>query len=218
MAGLLAADVGMQFLRYPYGSKGLLSGFSSAPVRALVIGAGQVGTYACARLHAQGVRVQVADVREAAKQAIDARFRGQVETLGTEHDTIAAHLTHSDLMIGASLAPGLQTPKAITRDMLSCVSPGSVLVDVSIDQGGCFASSKPTTHSNPTYIEQGVIHYAVTNMPSAVAATSSKLLAYAIYPWVEHFATAKAKRPEALQAACMLAGGNVCFAPLLCYL
>ena len=218
VAGVLAADVGMQFLRYPYGTKGLLSGFSTAPVRALVIGAGQVGTYACARLHAQGVCVQVADVRAAAKQAIDARFHGQVETLSTEHDTIAALLAHSDLVIGASLAPGLQTPKAITRDMLSYLLPGSVLVDVSIDQGGCFASSKPTTHSDPTYIDQGIIHYAVTNMPSAVATTSSKLLADAIFPWIEHFATAEANRPEALQAACMLADGKVCFDPLLRYM
>ena len=125
------------------------------------------------------------------------------------HESIAESMIEADLVIGAVLIPGGQAPKLVTREMLRKMRPGSVVVDISIDQGGCFETSRPTTHTHPTYIEEGIVHYCVTNMPGAVPLTSSLALNNVTLPFVCELAD-KGYRKACLENPHLMAGLNVC--------
>jgi alanine dehydrogenase len=167
------------------GSGVLLPGVPGvAPGRVAVLGGGVVGANA-ARI-AAGLRAQVTvlDRNPRVLEALDAEFGGRVTTLQATRDAIAQAVTEADLLIGAVLVPGAAAPRLVTRAMVAAMRPGSVVVDVAIDQGGCVETARPTTHAAPTYIEEGVVHYCVTNMPGAVARTSTIALSNATLPYL----------------------------------
>jgi alanine dehydrogenase len=184
VAGRMAPLVGAQCLMLHNGGSGvLLPGVPGvAPGRVAVLGGGVVGANA-ARI-AAGLRAQVTvlDRNPRVLEALDAEFGGRVTTLHATRDAIAQAVTEADLLIGAVLVPGAAAPRLVTRAMVAAMRPGSVVVDVAIDQGGCVETARPTTHAAPTYIEEGVVHYCVTNMPGAVARTSTIALSNATLP------------------------------------
>jgi alanine dehydrogenase len=154
-----------------------------APAKVVVLGGGVVGAHA-ARI-ARGMRAQVTVLDRAARvlAALDAEFGGAVATRFASAEAIEEAVHDADLVIGAVLVPGAAAPRLVTRAMIARMRPGSVVVDVAIDQGGCFETSRPTTHADPTYVEEGVVHYCVTNMPGAVARTSAVALNNATLPF-----------------------------------
>jgi alanine dehydrogenase len=186
VAGRLAPQVGAHCLEKPAGGRGvLLAGAPGVPsAEVLIIGAGVVGAQAAAMALGLGANVIVADRNPEALRKIDLRFGSAVRTIFSTRVAIAELVKRADLLIGAALQPGARTPKIITRDMLRVMKAGSVIVDVAIDQGGCCETSEPTTHSNPTYVVDGVVHYCVTNMPGAVPRTSTFALNNATLPFV----------------------------------
>jgi alanine dehydrogenase len=191
IAGRLAVQAGAWFLQKPNGGSGvLLTGVADVPgARVLIAGAGNVGSNALEVASGMGARVRVFDRsprRFAELQARHprARFDSDPALLG---DAVA----QADLLIGAVLVPGGLAPKVFTRAMLARMRRGSVLVDVAIDQGGCAETSRPTRHSAPTYVEEGVVHYCVPNMPSACARTASLALSAAALPWVLELAAGR---------------------------
>jgi alanine dehydrogenase len=184
VAGRLAVQVGAACLQKDHGGKGiLLPGLPGVhPGRVVIIGGGVVGHAALQVAVGFGARVTVLDTNAATLRHLDTIFSGRIETVVATPDNIADVVQESDLLIGAVLVPGAKAPKVVTRAMLATMEPGSVAVDVAVDQGGCFETTKPTTHSRPTYVEEGVIHYAVANMPSIVSRTSTIGLANATFP------------------------------------
>jgi alanine dehydrogenase len=185
VAGRMAPQVGAHCLEKEAGGAGvLLGGVPGVPAaRVAIIGGGVVGANA-ARI-AQGMRAQVTvlDRNPRALAALDVEFNGALDTRFATREAIEAAVAESDLVIGAVLVPGAAAPRLVTRAMVAGMRPGSVVVDVAIDQGGCFETSRPTTHAAPTYVEEGVVHYCVTNMPGAVARTSAVALNNATLPF-----------------------------------
>ena len=163
--------------------------FSSAaspacrPGKVTVIGGGVVGTEAARMAVGVGAEVTVLDKSLPRLRALDDMFRGRIRTRYSTRDAVAEEVFSADAVIGAVLIPGAAAPKLVTRAMLKQMKPGSVLVDVAIDQGGCFETSHPTTHADPTFIVDGVVHYCVANMPGAVPLTSSEALNNATLPF-----------------------------------
>jgi alanine dehydrogenase len=155
-----------------------------APAEVVIIGAGVSGTHACAIALGMGANVVVVDRSLEALRRISAQFGARVQTLYSTQETISHLVASADLVIGAALIPGATAPKLITRTMVQAMKPGSVLVDISIDQGGIAETSHATTHSDPIYVVDGVIHYCVANMPGAVARTSTFALNNATLPYV----------------------------------
>ncbi len=186
VAGKLAPQVGAHYLEKPAGGRGiLLAGVPGVPAAEVVIlGAGVVGTHAAAIALGMGANVVVADRGPEALRKIDFRFGNSVRTIFSTRAAIAEVVKRADLLIGAVLVPGAKAPKIISREMLGVMKPGSVIVDVAIDQGGCCESSRPTKHSDPTYVVDGIVHYCVTNMPGAVPRTSTFALNNATLPFV----------------------------------
>jgi alanine dehydrogenase len=186
VAGRMAAQVGAHCLEKEQGGAGLLLGGVPGvlPGRVLVIGGGTVGTNAARMALGLGAEVTVLDKAPARLAQLDDLFGGRVRTVHSNIDTVATLVAEADLAIGAVLVPGAAAPKIVGADMVASMRRGSVVVDVAIDQGGCFATSRPTTHADPTYIEGGVVHYCVTNMPGAVARTSAFALTNATLPYV----------------------------------
>jgi alanine dehydrogenase len=152
--------------------------------RVLILGGGVVGHNAAQMAIGLGARVTVVDKSLEVLSDFDARFGNRVQTLYSTRDAVMEEALAADLVIGAVLVPGASAPKLITREMVSSMKKGSVLVDVAIDQGGCFETSRPTTHDDPTYIIDDVVHYCVANMPGAVARTSAAALNNATLPFV----------------------------------
>jgi alanine dehydrogenase len=152
--------------------------------RVVILGGGVVGQNAAQIAVGLGASVTIIDKSLDVLRHLDARFGQQVQTLYATQDAIIEETLAADLVIGAVLVPGASAPKLVTREMVSQMKKGSVLVDVAIDQGGCFETSKPTTHADPTYIFDGVVHYCVANMPGAVARTSAAALNNATLPFV----------------------------------
>ena len=175
VAGRLSIQVAAQSLEKHNGGKGLLMGGvpGVAPARVVVIGGGNVGTNAARMAVGMGANVSILDRSIDRLRELDDLFQGRVKTLYSTLGTLEEEVAASDVIIGAVLIPGASAPRLVTRDMLSTIEDGSVMVDVAIDQGGCFETSKATTHAEPTYIVDGVVHYCVANMPGAVAKTSS---------------------------------------------
>ena len=170
MAGRLAAQAGAYFLQDPLGGRGMLMGGvpGVAPARVTVLGGGVVGTHAARVACGMGAEVTILDRSLPRLRALDELFDGRARVIMSTAAQIEEELERADVVIGAVLIPGAAAPKLVTRDMLSLLPPRAVLVDVAIDQGGCFETSRPTTHAEPTYEVDGVLHYCVANMPGAV--------------------------------------------------
>lgn len=186
VAGRMAIQAGAHALQISEGGLGILPGGvpGVAPANIVIIGGGVVGSHAAQMAVGLGAEVIVIDKSLPRLRELDLQFSGRIKTLFATADSIERSVVKADMVIGAVLLPGGQAPKLISREMLSQMKTGAVLVDVAIDQGGCFASSKPTTHDAPTYIEQGIVHYCVANMPGAVARTSTFALTNATLPFI----------------------------------
>ncbi|MCC7425468.1 MAG: alanine dehydrogenase [Alphaproteobacteria bacterium] len=210
VAGRMAVQVGARCLEKEAGGAGvLLSGVPGVPgAHVTIIGGGVVGSNA-ARI-AQGMRAQVAVLDKNLRRLneLDVEFNGAIETVFATTEAIETLVTRSDLVIGAVLVPGAAAPRLVTRAMVRQMRSGSVIVDVAIDQGGCVETARPTTHANPTYVEEGVVHYCVTNMPGAVARTSAKALNNATLPFTLQLAN-KGWRRAAAENPHLAAGLNV---------
>ncbi|MGD1036891.1 MAG: alanine dehydrogenase [Roseiarcus sp.] len=185
VAGRLAPQVGAHALEKAQGGRGvLLGGVPGVPAaEVVVLGGGVSGTHAATIALGMGANVTVVDKSNEALQRLAAQLGAGVRTIYATRAAIAELVARADLVIGAVLAPGAAAPKLVTRAMLSTMKPGAVIVDIAIDQGGCCETSKPTTHSNPTYVVDGVVHYCVANMPGAVARTSTFALNNATLPF-----------------------------------
>jgi alanine dehydrogenase len=185
VAGRLSIQAGAWCLEKAHGGAGVLLGGVPGvePAKVVIIGGGTVGLNACQMAVGLGARVVIMDRDADVMRFLDATFSSQVETVYSNAESIERHIKDADLVVGGVLIPGAAAPKLVTRDQLSLMRPGSVLVDVAIDQGGCFETSKPTTHAEPTYIVDDIVHYCVANMPGAVPRTSTFALNNATLPF-----------------------------------
>jgi alanine dehydrogenase len=217
VAGRLAPQVGAHALEKAAGGRGiLLGGVPGAPAAdVLIIGGGVSGTHAATIALGMGAHVTILDRSLEALRRLSEHFEGRVQTIFSTRAAIREWVTKADLVIGAVLVPGASAPKLITREMLSTMKPGAVLVDIAIDQGGCAETSKPTTHSDPTYVVDGVVHYCVANMPGAVARTSTFALNNATLPFTLALAD-KGWRKAMSDDPHLRAGLNVCAGHITC--
>lgn len=185
VAGRMSVQVGATYLEKMNGGRGiLLGGVPGVPAaNVVIIGGGVVGTEAAKMAVGLGARVTIIDRNLDRLRQLDDIFLSKVQTLASSRYAIEEAISHADLVIGAVLVVGAAAPKLVTRDMLHLVPHGAVLVDVAVDQGGCFETTHATTHSNPTYYEEGVLHYCVANMPGAVPRTSTFALTNATLPY-----------------------------------
>jgi alanine dehydrogenase len=190
VAGRMSIQVAAHHLEKPHGGRGLLlSGATGVPpARVLVLGAGVVGSNAAEIAIAMGAEVTVLNPTAEPLQRLASRLGPRLHPLLSNPQAIFEQLASADAVIGAALVPGALAPKLVTRAMLGRMQPGAVLVDVAIDQGGCFETSHPTTHSDPVFTVDGIVHYCVANMPGAVPRTSTYALNHATYPFVEELA------------------------------
>jgi len=210
VAGRMSIQVGAQYLQQGNGGRGVLLGGvpGVTPAKVVVIGAGVAGTNAIEMAH--GLRADVTAIDRSIRRLreLDRQFHGAVRTLFSTADTIEKAITEADLVIGAVLLPGAAAPKVVTAAMIKRMRPGSVVVDIAIDQGGCFQTSRPTTHAAPVYAVDGVIHYCVTNMPGALPRTSAFALNNATLPYVKALADKGWERATAEDAG-LAAGLNI---------
>lgn len=186
IAGRMAPIMGAYFLQKVHGGAGILpTGVMGVePAKALILGAGIVGTNAARDCVGLGMDTVVMDIRMERLQKIDEMFMGRVKTLPVTMHNIREEIKDSDIVIGAVLIPGGRTPVLIKRDMLRNMKKGSVIIDVSVDQGGCFETSRPTTHYDPIYEVDGIVHYTVANMPGAYPKTSTIALTNVTLPYI----------------------------------
>lgn len=186
VAGRMSVQVGAHCLEKQQGGLGVLlggvPGVESAQV--VIIGGGVAGTNAARMAMGMEARVTIIDKSIEQLHALDLRFGSKLKTIYSTTQSIEEQIADADLVIGSVLVPGAAAPKLVTREMIKRMKPGSVMVDISIDQGGCFETSKPTSHTEPTYTIDGVVHYCVTNIPGAVARTSTFALNNATLPFV----------------------------------
>ncbi len=215
IAGRASIFAGGMALGIGHGGKGvLLCGASGVPpAKVVIIGAGVVGSNACKVAVGIGARVSILDVQPERLSYLHDITQGHVTTFVSNRMTIREEITDADLVIGAVLIPGATTPKLVTRAMLRRMRPGSAIVDVSVDQGGCFETTHPTTHENPTYIEEGIVHYCVSNIPGAYPRTSTFALTNATFPYILQIADKGHERAleenEALRKGLNLIHGQV---------
>jgi alanine dehydrogenase len=186
VAGRMSVQVGASYLEKERGGRGVLLGGVPGvpPAQVTIIGGGIVGTNAAKIALGMGAIVTMIDVNLNRLREIDDIFNGRVYTLASNSFHIAKSAQHADLVIGGVLIPGASAPKLVTRPMVEHMKKGAVIVDVAIDQGGCIETAHPTTHSDPAYVVEGVVHYCVTNMPAAVPHTSTLALTNATFPYV----------------------------------
>ena len=198
VAGRMSVQVGAQYLERPNGGRGILLGGipGVAPANVAILGGGVVGTNAARMALGMGAHVTIIDKNLNRLRQLDDIFNGMVVTLASNRFTIAETLRLTDLVIGSVLIPGAAAPKLVRRDMIAAMRRGSVAVDVAIDQGGCFETSRPTTHTDPIYFVDNVLHYCVSNMPAAVPHTSTFGLTNATFPYLRELAD------KGLEAAC----------------
>jgi len=211
VAGRMAVQIGAQFLEKPYGGKGvLLGGVPGVPKgEVVIIGGGIVGTNAAKMAVGLGANVTIIDVSADRLRQLDDLFQGRVQTLMSNSFNIANAVKKADLLVGAVLIPGARAPRLVTEEMVKSMAPGSVIVDVAIDQGGSIETiDRITTHDNPTYEKHGVIHYAVANMPGAVARTSTLALTNVTVPYAVQLAN-KGYRQAILENRALARGVNV---------
>lgn len=193
VAGTLSSHIAANLLHKDKGGSGkLIGGLPGVkPAKVLIIGGGAVGLSACESAIGLNAEVTVIDINTSKLNFFYEKFKGKVKTLPSYPDIIASECNNTDILIGAVLIPGAKAPKVIKKDFIKKMPKGSVFVDVAIDQGGSAETSKPTTHENPTYIDSGIIHYCVTNIPSLVAVSSTKYLSNEIQPYVAMIAEGK---------------------------
>jgi alanine dehydrogenase len=210
IAGRLAVQIGTHLLHAPLGGKGLLLGGIPAAERGrvLVLGAGNAGGNAVALSAAMGAEVTVFD-RNPGRLDEMRRFGNNVTALYPYPDSLAEAVDGADLLIGAVLKPGARAPRLISADQVSAMQAGSVIVDVSVDQGGCVETTRPTTYEAPTYLVDGVVHMAVTNMPGAVPRSASQALCASMMPYLLVLAGGDWERHPGLSAGVNLRGGRV---------
>jgi alanine dehydrogenase len=211
VAGRMAVTVGASYLQKVHGGRGtLLAGVPGVPPGdVVVVGAGIVGLNSIKMALGLGARVAVLDTNLDRLRQIDDLFHGAVTTLASNQYNMRASLRRADLFIGAVLIPGHAAPKLVTRAMLTLMKEGAVVVDVAVDQGGCFETTHPTTHSDPTYVVEGVVHYCVANMPGAVPRTSTFALNNATLPYTLLLAN-KGLAAAVDEDAGLLPGVNTC--------
>ena len=198
VAGRMSVQVGAQYLEAPNGGRGVLLGGvpGVAPANCVIIGGGVVGTNAAKIALGMGAHVAMIDRNLNRLRQLDDIFGGQIVTLASNAWTIRENLKTADLVVGAVLIPGASAPKLVRRDMIANMKRGAVVVDVAIDQGGCFETSHATTHTEPIYFVDGVLHYCVSNMPAAVPHTSTFALTNATFPYLLELAS------KGLERAC----------------
>ncbi|WP_300738225.1 alanine dehydrogenase [uncultured Alistipes sp.] len=220
VAGRMAAQEGRYFLEKPRGGKGVLLGGVPGvkPAKVFVIGAGVVGTAAARTAAGTGADVTICDISLQRLTYLADVMPKNVKTLMSSEYNIREELKHADLVIGSVLIPGAKAPKLVTRDMLRDMEPGTVMVDVAIDQGGCFETSRPTTHEDPVYYVDGMLHYCVANIPGAVPRTSTLALTNATLPYALELADkgwrrAARENPE-LRAGLNIVEGKVVYRPV----
>ncbi|WP_147134800.1 alanine dehydrogenase [Nocardia ninae] len=190
VAGKLGAQVGAYHLMAPLGGAGMLLGGVPGvpPADVVVLGGGVAGSNAAAVAAGMGARVTVLDTNLPRLRELDARFDGRIATVSSNAAEIQRAVSAADLVIGSVLVPGARAPKLVSDELVAQMRPGSVLVDIAIDQGGCFAGSHPTTHANPTFRVHNSLFYCVANMPGAVPPTATVALTNATYPYVRAIA------------------------------
>ena len=215
IAGRLAVQSGARFLEKPAGGMGVLLGGvpGVAAAHVTVIGAGVAGTGAVEAAVGFGAEVAVLDTDVEKLERLAIRYGGAAHTEYSTADSIARNVARSALIIGTVLIPGRSAPKLVTRQMIASMPDGAVAVDVAIDQGGCFETSRPTTHADPVFIVDGVLHYCVTNIPAAVPRTATQALVNATLPYVRALADRgwqdAVDRDPRLRAGLNIAGGEV---------
>jgi alanine dehydrogenase len=220
IAGRLAPQAGAYFLEKPLGGRGVLLGGvpGVAPGRVLVLGGGVVGYNAAVIAIGLGAHVTILDKSIDRMRYLDEILSGRVSTLMSSTLQIESSIRDADVVIGAVLVPGARAPKLVTRDMLQEMKQGSVIVDVAIDQGGCFETSHPTTHTDPVYTVDGIIHYCVANMPGGVPVSSTKALTNATLPYVEaiadHGLAEAVARDKALALGVNVLDGKITYEPV----
>jgi alanine dehydrogenase len=185
VAGRMSIQEGARFLEKPQGGRGILLGGVPGvkPAKVLVLGAGVVGRNAALMAAGLGADVTITDISLPTLRHCAETMPKNVKTLYSSRHNIEQELPTTDLVIGSVLVPGAKTPHLVTKDMVKLLRPGSVMVDVAVDQGGCFETTHPTTHSEPTYVVDGVVQYAVANIPGAVPYTSTLALTNATMPY-----------------------------------
>ncbi|MGL1860928.1 MAG: alanine dehydrogenase [Pseudodesulfovibrio sp.] len=190
VAGRMATQVGAHYLEKTQGGRGILLGGVPGvyPAEVLVIGGGVVGTNAARIAMGMGARVTILDLSHQRLQYLDDVFQGRITTMMSTEPNIRDMITKADLVVGAVLLPGAKAPNLITRDMLPLMKEGSVIVDVAVDQGGCVETIRATTHDDPVYVVDGVVHYGVANMPGAVPRTSTFALVNQTTPYAMRLA------------------------------
>ena len=191
IAGRMSVQVGAQYLEKIHGGRGVLLGGVPGvePGRVVVLGAGVVGTSAIRIAVGMGAQVTVINLDVERLRHLDDQYRGRIVTRAVSSATIEEAVCSADLVIGAVLVPGAKSPKLVPRSLVSRMKPGSVIVDVSVDQGGCVETTRPTTHSDPVYLVDGVLHYCVANMPGIVPRTSTYALTNATLPYLLRLAS-----------------------------
>ena len=217
VAGRLAVQAGAHYLEKPHGGKGILLGGvpGVAPAQVVVLGGGVVGTHAVEIALGMGARVTVLDRSADALKRLWTHYGAALQTVFSTAEAIERHVDSADLVIGGVLVAGAAAPRLITRAMVGRMQPGTVIVDVAIDQGGCVETSRPTTHAEPTYVVDGVVHYCVANMPGGVPRTSTLALNNVTLPFVAAIADQGWQR--ALAADPHLRDGlNVAFGKVTC--
>ncbi|OQW45983.1 MAG: alanine dehydrogenase [Proteobacteria bacterium SG_bin6] len=202
VAGRMSVQVGAHYLEKEQGGRGVLLGGvpGVAPAKVAILGGGVSGVNAAQMAVGMRADVTIYDINNARLAELDMFFSSQIKTQYASSAAIAAAVASAHLVIGAVLVPGAAAPKLVTREMLKTMKRGSVLVDIAIDQGGCFETSRATTHDDPVFIEEGVIHYCVANMPGAVARTSAFALNNATLPFVLKLANLGAEAAMAQDA------------------
>ena len=210
VAGRMSIQAGAHVLEKAQGGRGMLLGGvpGVAPAKVVIIGGGVVGSNAAQMALGARAQVTVLDRSTQALARLDKEFNGAVKTVYSTQDSLEEYVLNADLVIGGVLIPGAAAPKLVTEAMVKAMKMGSVLVDVAIDQGGCFATSKATTHEDPTYVVDGVVHYCVANMPGGVAMTSTYALNNATLPYIMKLANVGWKK-ALQQDVHFLAGLNV---------
>ncbi|MEA1987956.1 MAG: alanine dehydrogenase [Pseudomonadota bacterium] len=217
VAGRMAVQVGAHFLEKPNGGKGILLGGVTGvkPAKVLILGSGTVGKNAAQLALGLEANVTIMTHSENSSQKVKAEFGEKVATCVTTTESLHQQIVNADLIVGAVLVPGASTPKLVTKSQLKQMKPGSVLVDVAIDQGGCFETSRPTTHENPTYIIDNIVHYCVANIPGAVPKTSSVALNNATQEYILKLANQGYKQ-ALLQNDGFLKGLNIYHGHITC--
>ncbi|WP_299181313.1 alanine dehydrogenase [uncultured Neptuniibacter sp.] len=217
VAGRMSVQAGAHCLEIAQQGRGVLLGGvpGVAPGNVIILGGGVVGTNAAQMALGLGANTTIFDTSPDRLRELDQQFHGRLQTRYSTRDSILTALPDADLVIGAVLIPGAAAPKLVTREDLTLLPDGAVIVDVAIDQGGCFETSRATTHQNPTFIEEGVVHYCVANMPGGVARTSTLALTNATLPYIIRLA-ARGWRPALREDINFARGLNVAGGHLYC--